>query len=218
MLRTMCFAVVVMLLARPLAGSRDADARMMIVRPNVARSCPGSATWQATQRCLERFGAAKLLRSQGNLRLVQLKAREPDFRTSGLYLYVQTKQQWHLGGIYQDARPSIIGISTPTYEHRKLVRIDVVYAANEELLIDEVTLRNAFVRRKTAVFCSGDSSSCTQILTACDVFVGGKLHATFRGTLAYEGGGKMTVDGERSRAGDQCAQPEEAFIPVPTLE
>ena len=73
------------------------------------------------------------------------------------------------------------------------------------------------MRRKTALFCSGQSSGCTQILTACDVFVAGKLYATFRGTLAYQGAGLMKVTGDRSRAGDYCQQLEETYIPVPEI-
>jgi hypothetical protein len=217
MIRTLCLAAVVASVSLPVAVSRDAEARV-IMMPSVQRSCPGSPTWQATLTCLQRFGTPKLVRSQGDVRLVELRARENDFRMSGLYLYVQAEKRWHVGGMYLDDKPSVIGFSTPTYGHQKLYRIDVVYSANEEVAIDEVSTRNAFVRRKTAVFCSGDSSGCSQIITACDVFVGGKLHSTFRGTLAYEGGGKMKVAGDRSHAGDQCAQEEDAFIPVPTLD
>jgi hypothetical protein len=217
MRRTLCIASIATLwvsLSLPLAGSRDADARVVMM-PSIPRSCPGSSTWQATLACIERFGTAKILRSQGAVRLVQLRARENDFRTSGLYLYVQEKKRWHIGGTIFDPKPKVIGFSTPSYDHRKLFRIDLVYAANEEILVDEVTSRNAFVRRKTSMFCSGESSSCSDIVTACDVFVGGRLLATFRGALAYEGGGVMSVTGDRSRAGEQCTQPEQTFIPVP---
>lgn len=213
MIRILCSAAVLV----SLSLSRDADARVVMRRPSVADSCPGSPTWSATQKCIERFGTTTLLRSQGDVRLVQLRAREGDFNISGVYLYVQSGKRWHIGGAYVDRKPMVIGFSTPTYDGRRAFRIDVVYAANEHVMVDEVSARNAFVRHKTAVFCSGQSSGCTQILTACDVFVAGKSYATFRATLAYEGGGLMTVAGDRSRAGDHCQQLEETHIPVPEL-
>jgi hypothetical protein len=220
MLRTLWFAAIATLglsVSLPVAGSRQAEARMIIM-PSVPRSCPGTPTWQATLTCLERFGTTKIVRSQGNVRLVQLREGDARMRTEGLYLYVQAKKRWHLGGMYLEAKPSVIGLSTPTYEHRKLFRIDVVYAANEEVLIDELTIRNAFVRRKTAVFCSGESSMCTRILMACDVFVGGRLQSTFRGTLEYQNAGLMNVTGDRSHADEQCSQPEDTLLPLPNLD
>lgn len=217
MSRILCCAATFVALSMPTVGLRAADARMIMPRPSVARSCPGSPTWTATQKCIERFGTTKLLRSVGDVRLVQLTAHEGDFGTSGVYLYVQSSKRWHIGGSYADAKPTVIGFSTPTYDRRRAYRIDVAYAANEHVMVDEVSARNAFVRRKTAVFCSGQSPVCMQILTACDVFVAGKLHETFRGTLAYQGAGLMKVGGDRSRAGEYCQQPEVAYIPVPQI-
>jgi hypothetical protein len=146
MLRTLCFALVVVTLSLPLVESREAEARM-IMMPSVPRSCPGSSTWQATLDCVARFGTARILRTQGDARLVQLRAHEGDFRTSGLYLYVHAKKRWRVGGMYLAAKASVLGFSTPTYDHQKLFRIDLVYAANDEIVVDEVTSRNAFVRR-----------------------------------------------------------------------
>lgn len=216
MMRLSCIAVVALLSLHRASG--EADARVMIRRPSVAQSCPGSPTWEATQKCIQRFGTTKIVRSKGNLRLVQLQAREDDFDTSGVYLYIQSNKRWHIGGANFDIKSTIVGLSTPTFDHRTSFRIDLESAANEGVMVDEVSARNAFVRRKTALFCSGESASCTQILTACDVYVAGKLHATFRGTLAYEGGGLMRVTGDRSRGGDVCQQAEEAFIPVPSID
>jgi hypothetical protein len=217
MLRTLCVAAIVIAMSLPLVEVREAEARV-VMRPSVTSSCPGASTWQATQECLERFGTAKIIRTQGDARLVQLRSREGLFGTSGLYLYVKEKKSWRVGGMYLDVRPSVIGFSTPTFDHRKLFRIDIVYSSNDDIVVDEVTSRNAFVRRKSSLFCSGESPSCTMIMTACDVFVSGRLYSTFRGTLAYQGGGRMLVTGDRISAGDQCSQPEEAFVPVPSIE
>jgi hypothetical protein len=197
---------------------RDAAARVMIRRPSVAQSCPGASTWDATQKCIQRFGKTKILRSQGGVRLVQLQAREDGFDTSGVYLYVQSNKRWRVGGAYFDLKPVLVGFSTPTFDHRRSFRIDFEYAANEGVMVDEVSARNALVRRKTSLFCSGESAGCTEILTACDAFVAGKLHATFRGTLKYEGGGVLRVTGDRSRSGDVCQQAEENFISVPSID
>lgn len=211
-MKRLWFAMVLVSLAA--VRLREADGRVVIRRPSVAQSCPGSPTWEATQKCIQRFGATKLLRSQGDVRLVRLQAREDDFNTSGLYLYVQSNKRWHIGGAYFDLDRTFVGLSTPTFDRRRVFRIDLESAATEGMMVDEVSARNAFVRRKSSLFCSGESAGCTDILTACDVFVAGRLHATFRGTLSYERGGMMRVTGDRTRAGDLCMQAEEAFIPV----
>jgi len=218
MTRLACIVAALAALSSPGALSRDADARVMIRRPSVAQSCPGTPTWDATEKCIQRFGKTKILRSSGGMRLVQLNAREDDFDTSGVYLYVQSNKRWHVGGAYFDLKPVVVGLSTPTFDRRRSFRIDFEYAANEGVMVDEVSARNAFVRRKTSLFCSGQSVGCTQILTACDVFVAGKLHATFRGTLKYESGGVMRVTGDRTRSGDVCQQAEENFVSVPSID
>jgi hypothetical protein len=216
MLRALYIASIAVLLSLP-AVARDAEARVVMM-PSVQRSCPGAATWQATLTCLERFGTPKLLRSEGRARLVQLHGNEHQFRISGLYLYVQGKQGWRIGGMSLDERSSVSGLSTVRFGSHPIYRLDLVYAGTDDVLVDEVTVRKAFVRRKTALFCSGDSSGCTQIVTACDVFVSGKLFNTFRASLAYDRDALMNVIGDRTRAGEYCAQPEQTWLPMPSLD
>jgi hypothetical protein len=47
------------------------------------------------------------------------------------------------------------------------------------------------------------------------VFVGGKLHETFRGTPRYTQNGILEVDGDFSRAGSECATEQQNLIELP---
>lgn len=204
-LRLACLALVALL------GAGSAEARRVILMPSVPRSCPGNTSWTTTATCLERFGTPKLVRSQPDLRLVQLHGRAGDDMTSGFYLYVLRDGAWRVGGMLQGRDYTFVAMTTPRIDGHVMYRFDVRHAVDEEVSLDGVSSRPAHVQQQLAVFCAGTNQFCTPVVTSCDVFVGGKSYWAFRGKLVHAER-ELRVVGDRSKAGGLCAQDETVLL------
>jgi hypothetical protein len=80
--------------------------------------------------------------------------------------------------------------------------------------LDGVTRMPVIVQTQRTLFCAGDTYSCADATTHCDVIYRGKAMWTFRGTLAFEAGLVRDV-GDRSRGGLTCMPTERVFLGWP---
>jgi hypothetical protein len=69
----------------------------------------------------------------------------------------------------------------------------------------------ALIRNRTAVFCSGDSYSCAETKTSCEVSVEGRTWFLFHGDVEI-GDNVVLVKGDRSRAGQYCAAGDKIYL------
>jgi hypothetical protein len=198
-----------LVLASPVAVAR------VIMQPSIAHSCGFQKTWDAVASCVKRFGTMKLERSRDDAKLFRVTPGEGQWGTEGIYLFAKSNQGWRLVGQFLDNDVRVVGFSTPTFSGKKVYRVDLLHAANQDVSVDEVSTRRGYVRRATSLYCGGVVSSCAQVVTSCDVFVGGKLLETFRGTPRYTQNGIVEVDGDFTRAGHECATEEQNLIELP---
>jgi hypothetical protein len=168
---------------------------------------PGSATWNATAACLERFGKPKVVRSESDLRLVELVGRDRDDLTSGTYLYALREGRWRIGGMVRGSDHKLLGLTRPRLAGREVFRIDIRQAHDDAISLDGVSVHPARVQQQLAVFCSGRHQDCAHVMTSCDVFVGGKSYWAFRGKLVVQHR-ELRVVGDRTKAGALCVQDE----------
>ncbi len=187
----------------------------VVMRPSIAQSCRAQKTWDRVASCVKRFGTIQMERSRDDAKLFRVKPSEGQWGTEGIYLYAKNRDGWQLVGQFLDYDVRIVGFSTPTFSGRRVYRVDLLHAGNEEIAFDGVSARRAYVRRATSLYCGGVVPSCAQVITSCDVFVGGRLHETFRGTPRYTKDGILKVEGDFSRSGSQCATDENNLIELP---
>lgn len=205
----------VLLAALALVPAAPEAMARVIMRPSIARSCGFQKTWDAVASCVKRFGTMQIERSRADAKLFRVKPAEGQWGTEGIYLFAKNPRGWQIVGQFLDYDVRIVGFSEPRFSGKKVYRVDLLHAGNQDIAFDGVTARRAYVRRATSLFCGGVVSSCAQVITSCDVFVGGKLHQTFRGTPRYTHDGILEVDGDFSRAGSECATEEHNLIELP---
>ena len=188
--------------------------------PSIPRSCPGGKSWDKVAACLARFGKVTTLKTQPSVRLVQLIDDKGGFRISGLYLYTLDEGHWHVGGMLEgEDLHKLVAFERYKVGHSSGYRFDVSFSRPEDVMLDGQIL-HVHVRQKLAVFCSGQSQTCSPAVVACDVYVQGKSYWTFRGTLEIAAATRtILIRGDRSKTGGACEPPEEVFLPlVPEID
>jgi uncharacterized protein (DUF736 family) len=195
---------------------QSADARFVML-PTIMRACPGAPSWAKVEACLLRHGTVRVLKSEAKVRLVELTQdakKSTGFRVPGMYLYTQVGKQWRLGGTLDGEGYKLVAFGRVAGIKHQMFRIDVSRARDDTVAIG-ARAHDARLRYTVALFCNGHDPGCSSALTSCDVYVDGKSYFTFRGTLKLVDDRTMSVDGDRSNAGDRCLQAEELFLPVP---
>ncbi len=90
-------------------------------------------------------------------------------------------------------------------------RIDIGQLMRSSVQPDGVTSVPALFALRQSLFCGGDSWRCTEITTACDIYVHGGAQATFHGTVTVSDNA-VHVAGDRTRVGQLCSVPEQEFL------
>jgi hypothetical protein len=205
-------AVVLLAAVLVVALAPAGDARVLLM-PTIPSTCRGGPSWAKVAACLERFGKLTVLDSSADVKLVQLSGDgvERGYRTEGIYLYKARNKQWGLGGMREGEGYTRVALTRFKTGRFTGYRFDLRKTENRYVQL-HARNRPAHVRKTLAVFCSGQSSGCSEVLLACDVYVDGKTYWTFRGTPELTNGG-LFVRGDRSTAGFECAQDEESWLP-----
>jgi len=191
-----------------LCGSASAR---VIMTPTIPRSCPRGASWEQVEKCLARYGKPKVMRDLGSAKLVRLTEAH-GFRIPGFYVYALDKD-WRFSGMYETTADDFDLSSFQQVKIGKNVgyRFDIAESARNEVPVSEEQTRPGLMLFKTAVFCGPNEINCAAIITACDVFVDGKSHETYRGKLSFKGDIVQNV-GDRRHATQSCATSEEVQL------
>lgn len=174
-----------------------ATARVVRV-PAIVSECSTEPTWDDIRACVDQQGRSTIAQSLPHARLLRV-AHEGDKHTD-LALFVETKG-WRLAGLDEDAG-ELLDFQRITLGTREAYRIDLGSSEHDE---------DRIIQRHEQRYCTGAGYRCSSVMIACDMLVGGKAIATFRGTVTWQDD-HLHVAGDRTRAGDECEQP--ADVPV----
>jgi len=200
-------------LACALVVAATASARVVRI-PAIARECRGDLAWSDVMKCTGTYGDAKLAKTLPHARVVHLAGHEGDKPSApGVYLFVEAKGTWQLGGMYE-GEVSVLGLERVTLGSHTAYRIDIAASDHTQVSLDDVTTTPALYVRREQLYCAGVGYHCTTVMTSCDVLVGGKAVATFRGTVTSKDT-TLHIAGDRTHAGSECDQAEDVPVYFP---
>lgn len=205
-------ALLVLLLAA------DAAAKRVVIRePPIVRACPGGKSWAEVQRCIDRQGTVTVERVLDNAKLVHIVQKiDGTANDLGIYLYVEAKGAWHMGGMFDASGDFVVTALAPlTIAKHTGFRIDITTWSHMPMSLDHVTSRPTIMTTRRTLFCAGDRYGCADAITRCDVMVRGKVALTFQGKLDIVGPSEVHVLGDRDYAGDICDATGRVFIGWP---
>ncbi|NVB81415.1 MAG: hypothetical protein HOV81_23670 [Kofleriaceae bacterium] len=196
-------AIIALALAAPAASAKPAPV------VTVWSMCADAPSWDTLQTCLERFGETRLVRTFEHLKLVSVGEHTVQARAPGLYAYTQRGSALHLVWMWEYAsggKAELFDVRKVSIGGKSGYRFDIGTIEPSVVTLDDETVLEATMQRKTAAFCLGAEMACDNTIESCDVLVDGKAYYTFRGTLAIRDG-TAVVTGDRSHAGT-CTAPE----------
>lgn len=205
-------AAIVALAIVAAAGARTPAAARMIMGPMVSRACPSAPSWPKVTACLARLAKVEVVGSMAGAKIVKLTSEEWGGDVPGVYVYVQARNGWVLGGMYQAEHVAAVsGFVSAKAGRFTGYRFQAKIAMVDDILVS-AQLRHGYVRKTLTVFCSGQTRSCTPAMTSCDVYIEGRSYWTFRGTLELKDR-EVVIHGDRTNAEGDCAQEETLLLP-----
>jgi hypothetical protein len=188
-------------------AASTADARRLVISdPPMVRKCPKGKTWNEVVTCLGKHYQPKVTKEVKGAKLVTLfqKAGDGKLIDSGVLLYIERNGAWQIGGRFETygGEYTVFGLAPITIGKASGFKLDIGQATPISVMV-ETTPVPALQRMHRTMFCNGDSYSCPEATTSCDVSVDGGTWYLFRGTLTYEDN-QVSVAGDRERAGPYC--------------
>ena len=178
------------------------------------RNCPHAPTWEGVEKCLRKQGTPTVIKTLPSARLVHLEQHQDQTTyDGGVYLYIQRGNQWTLGGMYENRGSDyeVLGLEPVTAGKHVGYRIDIGQQLRTSVQPDGVTNVPALISVRGVLLCGGDTWSCTEVTTACDVLVRGAALWSFRGKLTV-GNNEVRVAGDRSHLGPWCNAVEQQLL------
>jgi hypothetical protein len=197
-----------------MSATATARAKIVVMDPPLVRACPTGATWEYIDKCLHKQGKPTILRSFPTARLVQLQQISGGVPSdAGVFLYMQRGNQWRLSGLYENrgAEYEVLAMNEITVGKHAGFRIDIGQLFRSAVQPDGFTSVPALFAMKQSMFCGGDSWRCTEVTTACDVYVHGAATYSFRGSVTI-GENQVKITGDRDHLGPFCSAPETEFL------
>jgi hypothetical protein len=189
-----------------------ASAKRVIMRPSISSQCRNLPSWQRVQACVRRFGKFKVVHSTSDMKLISVTLPEDNFGVAGQYLFALHANRWRLNGTV-GSEYTIDNVATAHFEGHKLHRLDLSRADRREISLADGVTRPGWFTERLAMFCAPEAF-CESIVLSCDVVVRGKTLHRFRGTIVFDKNGEIRVLGDRTLAGDMCAQAEHVNFPM----
>jgi hypothetical protein len=201
-----------------LFAASDAAARKLVVMdPPMVRACPRAKTFNLVMTCLAKHGTAKLVRDLRGAKLVRLEQASGRWVDATLILYVERRNEWQIGGLHRSYganESQLLAFEPVTVGKRTGYRIELGSTSQFTYMVDGITPVPADLRTQRSLYCSGDNYRCADVMSLCDVTVGGRTWHTFRGTLSIAEN-MVVVKGDRSRAGPSCNASERVYLGWP---
>jgi hypothetical protein len=171
--------------------------------------CKPSASWPKYARCQFKKLKVDLLQ---DLPTVKLVTYELDYARGSkrLELYFLVGKSWTKSSLYAETNASneLIGFQALGGD---AYRIDLGFAQQTWVTLDEVGSRPAILRRSYAYVCT-PTSGCRAVQLSCDVLVHGKALASFRGVAKWDGR-ELRVKGATQNTNRYCAAPPNLVPP-----
>lgn len=173
--------VVVML---TLGGVAHAD-MIDIQDPPIVAACPHAATWPLVLACIQQHGlAASVVGALDDASLISLVTNDRAATFQGFVLYVHAGPMWRIGGLTQNGG-NRADYAVLRFEHvtKRGYRIDLALAQSGSTSLDGVTSVPMFDHELLAVFCSGTTDNCIEVVQKCEQIVHGQTISAFEGTI-----------------------------------
>lgn len=175
--------------------------------PDLTKSCPRVATWDAMQRCLETRGDVFVVHDLPDAKLVGYTLAPT---TTRLELYVLDGTTWKLlsPGWTTNATSELINFGT----YADGYRVDIGMAFETRIRIDPaLDFSPVLIKRINTSLCPR-KSYCRSVVTSCDMLVRGRSHGRFRGTPVWKGD-RLFVRGDVSTTGTHCRISKFQLVP-----
>lgn len=186
--------------------------RLVIMEPTIAMRCPRAPTWEAMDKCVRNFGRPTTLKDQPDLKILAVASPSTPSYGLGIFLFLRKDKAWILGGMQEGDRLDLLSAAPITLNRHAGYRLEIGQTLRTSVMQDDGTATPGIVRYLRTLYCSGDNYNCTQVISLCEVFVGGKVTQLFRGTISVKDQNLLEVDGDRSRAGTSCRVGERAYL------
>jgi hypothetical protein len=178
-------ALLVMAVMVTLGGVAQAD-MMDIQDPPIVTACPHAATWPLLLACIKQHGlAATVVGTLDDANLVALTTNDKTRAFQGFALYVHAGTgPWRIGGLTQNGG-NLADYEVLRLEHvnKRGYRIDLALAQPSSATLDNVTSVGMFNREVIAMFCSGRSYGCLELVQKCEQIVYGQTISAFEGAI-----------------------------------
>jgi hypothetical protein len=204
----MRWLAVVVAVALATLSATDTEAKRVRIDPPIVRECSSNAKWDAVMTCLGKHGTPEIVRTLDGVKLVAIGKQVRSWLDHGYYIYTYRDGKWTLSGMYEPAgHADLLDFQRITIAKHTGFMLDVGQSF-PTALTGITPNRPGEVRARHAVLCRGDYWSCADVMTACEVLVGGRAYFTFRSKLVPNADGSVSTPGDRSRAGTMCASVE----------
>lgn len=197
------------LLACVLLVAATASARVIRL-PRVVEECGSDLTSEQVLTCTQKFGDAKVERTLPHAQLVRIPKRDTSPTAPGYYLFIEDHGKWQIAGM-REGSGELFGFDSVKLGTHTAYHFELGISDRTEISLDDITTSPAVLVRREQVYCGDTGYRCSIVMTACDVLVGGKAIATFRGTVTWKND-MLHIAGDRAQARGECAQEED--VPV----
>lgn len=167
-----------------LGGVAQAD-MIEIQDPPIVSACPHAATWPLVLACINQHGlAATVVATLDDANLIALTTNDKSAAFQGFVLYVRAGPAWRIGGLTQDGG-SRTDYDILRIEHvaKRGYRVDLALSRRSSTSLDAVTSVDMFDHQVIAMFCSGTTYHCMQVVKKCEQIVHGQTISAFDGTI-----------------------------------
>jgi hypothetical protein len=171
--------------------------------PQIYEDCVEARSLASLTECFRPFGEPTALWGTATLKLFAVKQARWD---RGVFLYRLVGTTWKLSGMTFDS-DGFLAIESVTIGKHAGYRLEFGRIRPTQVILDDSSPVAGTIAAKSSLYCRGDTISCTEVITACDIVIKGKAYRTFRGTVTINKDYNLDVSGDRTKAGD-CASPE----------
>ena len=167
--------------------------------------CPATTRWSKFERCqLKHIKVLERLHDAPTVKLVAYTYPGYPAGHKRIELYLLHDKTWVNSGFYAESNPTsellrFAPVNGDTF------RVDMGYANQTWVTLDEVSSRPAMLRRQYSYFCSVQHG-CRTVMTACDVLVHGKAVSTFRAVPKLKGAA-VELYGDGRGTNRYCVKP-----------
>ena len=174
--------------------------------------CKPTASFDKFMRCNFASWKYELVQDLPGAKLIAMTvAVQPRMRKQLAMYVLVNKTNWQQVGLHLE-----LNDTSELLSFKQLggaYRIDLGFANPQWITVDEFTSHPAIVKRTYTYICD-QNAACRSVQSSCDVLVRGKVHATFRGTVVWNGK-DLKLRGDDRFTNRYCTKPPAGFLLEP---